>query len=121
MPYQVDVVEATPTLLAAVRKQTTFESLDVVYTFLKTAPVRQRGQNVIVYLDDLPTVEVGVQVSSEFRPTDSVVCSSTPGGLSARTVHIGPYATLPKAPCRGTSLVCGERQGARGSQLGGIR
>ena len=72
MPYEIHVVEATPTVLA-VRRRTTFESLgkaileslDAVYALLKTAPVQQRGHNVVVYLDAVATVEVEVQVTSE--------------------------------------------------------
>jgi len=105
MTYQIELVSVRPTVLAAVRKRTTFEalgatiikSLDEVYAFLRTAPVKQKGLNVVVYFDDVINIEAGVQVSSEFEPTGTVICSATPAGTAARTIHYGPYSALGEA------------------------
>ena len=58
---------ATPT--AVIRETTTWERfptlwgelLDEVWTYVRGADV-QAGRNVMLYLDDVPTVEVGVEV-----------------------------------------------------------
>jgi effector-binding domain-containing protein len=42
-------------------------------------------------------LEVGIQVAERFEDTEPVVCSETPGGEVAVTVHWGPYAKLPVA------------------------
>ena len=105
MSYQIEVVEMTASVLAAVRARTSrpelgktiIESLDKVYAFLKTARVQQQGHNVVVYADDLWTIEAGVEVAAAFESSGSVVCSATPSGLAARTCHIGPYSDLPNA------------------------
>ena len=105
MTYQVQIVNARPTLLAAVRSRTTQQALGTlipqalaaVYVFLKTAPVRQQGHNVVVYLDAVMNVEIGIQVSAEFDHTATILCSATPGGTAAKTLHLGPYSALPQA------------------------
>lgn len=105
MNYVVDLVEARSTSLAAVRQRTTFaalsntivESLNAVYAFLQGQPQQTRGHNVVVYLDRAPTVEVGVQVSAPFPPAGSILCTSTPSGMTAHTVHRGPYPLLHEA------------------------
>jgi effector-binding domain-containing protein len=74
--------------------------LDVVYAFLKTAPVTQQGHNVCVYHDasaEEVDLEAGVQVSGPFEGSGEVRCSSTPGGHAARTVHVGEYRRLGEA------------------------
>jgi hypothetical protein len=43
-----------------------------------------------VYKDDVPNVEVGVQVSTSFDPVGRVVPSSLPSGLAATATHTGP-------------------------------
>ena len=34
------------------------------------------------------------ELAREFEPTETVVCSATPAGTVARTVHFGPYNRL---------------------------
>lgn len=105
MAYQVEIVEIPSTILAVVRQQTTWQalgntimaSLNTVYDFLKTSAVPQQGHNVVVYLDDVPTIEVGVQVAAVFQSTGTVYCSTTPAGLAATTTHFGSYQQLPEA------------------------
>ena len=70
--------------------------LDEVWRFLGNAPpgVRKDGHNVMLYKDDLPTVEVGVQVNVSFESSGSVVPSALPGGRVATAKHIGPIDKL---------------------------
>ena len=54
----------------------------------------QAGPNVMLCKDDVPNVEVGVQVSGSFDPTAHVVPSALPGGLAATATHTGPIAKI---------------------------
>jgi effector-binding domain-containing protein len=65
--------------------------LDEVWRFLADAPpgLRRDGHNVMLYEDDVPTVEVGVQVSATFEPDGVVVSSVLAGGLVATARHTG--------------------------------
>ncbi len=102
MNYQVEFVTARPTVLAAVRRETPraalgatiIAGLNTVYAFLKTAPVRSRGINVVIYLDGQMTIEVGVQVAEAFADAPPVRCITTPAGPAAHTTHWGDYAKL---------------------------
>ena len=105
MSNQMSVIQVLPRRLAVVREQTERCLLGAViptllaevYSFLKDAPVTQTGQNIVLYLDAKPTIEVGVEVSGPFERSGRVVPSSTPGGLTISMVHEGPYANLPAA------------------------
>src|SRR6202011_1731232 len=78
LPMSVEVrlttIDPTPTaVVAAATTWTEFPSLwgpmlDKVWAFLREAPqgVRKDGHNVMLYRDDIPDVEVGVQVSGPF-------------------------------------------------------
>ena len=71
--------------------------LDEVWSFLRgLAPegLYQQGHNVMLYKDDVPHVEVGVQVSGSFHPAGRVIASALPGGLAATAVHSGPIAGI---------------------------
>ena len=65
--------------------------LDEVWRFLADAPsdLRKDGHNIMLYADDAPSVEVGVQVSGTFDPRGHVVPSALPGGLVATATHTG--------------------------------
>jgi effector-binding domain-containing protein len=86
---------ATPT--AVVAEATTWEAfpalwpelLAEVWAFVRRAGL-ETGRNVMVYRDDVPNVEVGVEVRRPFAGGDRVVPSSLPAGLAARTVERGP-------------------------------
>jgi effector-binding domain-containing protein len=99
----VKTVEPTPT--AVVAAATTWAEfpkiwgpmLDKVWGFLRgDAPegLYQHGHNVMLYSDDVPNVEVGVQVSGAFDPVGDVVASALPGGLVATATHTGPIAAI---------------------------
>jgi hypothetical protein len=96
-------VDPTPT--AVVKAATTWAEfpalwrpmLDEVWSFLRgSAPdgLWTRGHNVMLYADDVPNVEVGVQVNRSFEPCGSVVPSALPGGLAATATHAGPIAEI---------------------------
>jgi effector-binding domain-containing protein len=100
------IVEERPT--AVVAQTTTWEEfpglwgklLDEVYRFvlerddLATGSDGDRWQNVMLYKDDRPDIEVGVLASARFEPSGRVVASALPGGEVATAVHRGDYAGL---------------------------
>jgi effector-binding domain-containing protein len=99
----VKTVEPTPT--AVVRAAATWAEfpkmwgpmLDNVWSFLRgDAPdgLYKQGHNVMLYMDDVPNVEVGVQVTGPFAPAGHVVASTLPGGLVATATHAGPIAEI---------------------------
>jgi len=100
-----DVSGAGDTVVAVVAAATTWAEfpamwgpmLDKVWSFLRSgAPqgLYKRGHNIMLYKDDVPNVEVGVQVSGSFDPVGRVVASALPGGLVATATHTGPIAKL---------------------------
>ena len=99
----VKAVEPTPT--AVVVAATTWAEfpkvwkpmLDAVWSFLRgDAPegLYEQGHNIMLYKDDVPNVEVGVQVSRSFEPAAHVVPSALPGGLAATATHTGPITRI---------------------------
>jgi effector-binding domain-containing protein len=71
--------------------------LDEVWKFLRTtAPqgLYKQGHNIMLYKDDVPNVEVGVQVSGAFEAVGRVVASTLPGGLVAAATHSGPITDI---------------------------
>lgn len=115
MPYGVEVREVASQPLAVVRDRATIQELGSkigqlfpkVYAFLKDSTVQQSGHNVVVYWDGEGTellftaegvpIEVGVQVATAFAGEGAVVCSASPAGTVATTVHMGPYSQLYEA------------------------
>jgi len=105
-PLEVEVIQVSARRLAAVTEVTTFAAvpsivrglLDHVYAFLRSqTEVVQTGHNVLLYLDSLPTLVAGVEVSGSFEPTGRVAPAETPRGKAARLLHIGPYSKLPES------------------------
>ena len=93
--------------------------LDQVWAFLRGhAPpgLYTNGHNVMLYKDDVPNVEVGVQVTRSFDRQDSVVPSTLPGGLVAAAMHTGPVATI-----GATHDAVRDWAAANGHQLVGVR
>jgi GyrI-like small molecule binding domain len=74
--------------------------LDEVYGFVRTRPDLEPEEgpevwrNAFLYVDDKPTVEIGVLVAGSFAPHGRVVPSQLPGGDVATAVHRGAYAEL---------------------------
>jgi effector-binding domain-containing protein len=105
MTVEVSVITAEPTPTAVVAAEVTWGEfptawrpmLDQVWRFLRgSAPegLYRQGHNVMLYKDEVPHVEVGVQVTGPFDPVGRVVASSLPGGLVATATHTGPVAAL---------------------------
>lgn len=105
MTVEVTVQTAEPTPTAVVAAAATWAEfptiwrpmLDKVWSFLRGgAPegLYQHGHNIMLYKDDVPNVEVGVEVSGSFAPAGEVVASALPGGLVATATHTGPVAGI---------------------------
>jgi effector-binding domain-containing protein len=96
-------VEPTPTaVVAAAVTWAEFPKLwgpmlDQVWSFLRGgAPegLYKQGHNIMLYKDEVPNVEIGVQVSGPFEPVGQVVSSTLPGGLVATATHTGSIADI---------------------------
>ena len=97
MERSVTIVTATPTPIAVVRETTTWAAfpnrwralLDEVWALVRSSGLNA-GRNVMVYADDTPNVEVGVEMPDAFKANGRVVPSTLPSGRAARTVAQGP-------------------------------
>ncbi len=99
-------VQARPT--AVVAQTTTWPEfpklwgslLAQVYEFVRPRPELatgdgdERWQNVMLYKDQRPDVEVGVLVSGSFQAQGAVIPSALPAGEVAAATHRGDYAKL---------------------------
>ena len=105
MTDQVAAKTVEPTPTAVVAAATTWAEfpnkwlpmLNEVWSFLRgDAPdgLYKHGHNIMLYKDDVPNVEVGVQVNGQFAPAGQVVPSALPGGLVATATHSGPIAKI---------------------------
>jgi effector-binding domain-containing protein len=105
MSHQVTVVEVAARPSAVVAATTTWQEfptlwnklLDEVWTCLRAGGIRGGCRNVMLYLDDVPHVEVGVELNQPCPLSGRVVRSSLPAGQAAMTVHRGPYQGLASA------------------------
>ena len=103
--YEVSLkdVEAVPTaVVAQVTSWPDFPTvwgrlLDEVYAVARQGGITQAGHNVMLYLDDRPSVEIGIQVTGPFAPVGRVVPSVLPAGRVATAVHRGSYHRLREA------------------------
>ena len=74
------------------------DNLAKVWAYLR-ANGASTAHNVVVYrvfdlVNGVMTIDVGVQVESTLPGDGVIVPVTTPGGLVATTVHIGPYDNL---------------------------
>ncbi len=104
----VEFVTVDPRPTAVVAQTTTWEEyprlwgqlLDEVYRFVRTRTDLATGQgtelwqNVMLYKDQRPDVEVGVLVAGSFESQRRVIPSELPGGEVATATHRGDYARL---------------------------
>ena len=95
-------------LTAVVAQATTWQEfpklwgalLDEVYEFVRpraelaTGDGQDLWQNVMLYKDQRPDVEVGVLVSGPFQAEGRVMLSALPAGEVATATHRGDYARL---------------------------
>jgi effector-binding domain-containing protein len=99
----IDEVEARPT--AIIRATTTWQEYPrlwpqlsgEVWVCLRAGGVNRGCPNVMLYLDDVPTVEVGVWLKVPCELNGRVVASTLPSGRVARVLHRGPYDRLGEA------------------------
>lgn len=119
-----------PRITAVIAQTTTWaefpglwrELLDEVYAFVRPRPELATGtgselwQNVMLYKDDRPQVEIGVLASGAFAPEGRVIASELPGGEVATAIHRGDYALLGR-----THDALREHVAARGRELAGPR
>jgi effector-binding domain-containing protein len=111
MAYEVAVEDVAGRRIAAVHASVPVgqvgaawrPALDKVWTFLRQHEgLRTDGHNIFVYhrlaRPGAPMeVDFGVEVSRAFAEEDEVVCTYTPAGHVASTVHIGPPEELARA------------------------
>jgi effector-binding domain-containing protein len=121
----VSIVATAATPTAVIRQQTTWERfptlwrelLDEVWAHVRAGDVRA-GHNVMLYLDDTPTVEVGVELEGPFTPSARVIASTLPEGSAATTVVRG--APSPEGIAAGHDAVVAWCR-ANGHELTGTR
>lgn len=73
------------------------ELLDEVWACLRAERVDRGCRNVMFYRDDVPHVEVGVELSRPCRLTGRVTRSALPAGRVAMATHRGPFTELGRA------------------------
>ena len=97
MTVQVLIVEPRPT--AVIAEATTWQSfterwaplLDEVWAAVRGNDDVAPGRNVMLYKDDVPHVEVGVEARGPFSPIGRVTPSRLPGGRVATATHRAPF------------------------------
>jgi effector-binding domain-containing protein len=95
-----EVVAARPTVVVAAT--TTWPEypklwkslLDEVWACIRAGGIQGGCRNVMLYLDEVPHVEVGVELIQPCPLTGRVVASRLPGGTVARTIHWGSSDAL---------------------------
>lgn len=105
MRYDVTVTTAPSRPTAVVAATTTWAEfpglwkglLDEVWACLNAQGVTRGCRNVMLFLDDVPHVEVGVVLPQPYPLGGRVVASVLPAGPAATTVHRGPYPGLAAA------------------------
>ena len=53
------------------------------------------GRNVMLYKDDVPNVEVGLEVAGSFAPLGRIIASTLPAGRVAMVTHRGSWDVGP--------------------------
>ena len=105
MTYQVTETNVVARPTAVIPATTTWqefpslwrELLDEVWACLRAGGIKSGCRNIMLYLDDVPRVEVGVELLVPCPLTGRVVASALPTGQVAMTVHHGSYSGLAAA------------------------
>ena len=105
MSYEVTVADVVARPTAVVAATTTWQAfptlwgelLGEVWACLRAGGIDRGCPNIMLYRDDVPNVEVGVELNRPCALTGRVVASALPAGKVAATVHRGPYAGLASA------------------------
>jgi effector-binding domain-containing protein len=100
--YEVTIAEVAARPTVVVAATTTWqqfpvlwkEMLEEVWVCVRAGGVDRGCRNVMLYLDDRPQVEVGVELDRPLQLTGNVVASALPAGRVAMTAHWGPYSGL---------------------------
>src|SRR5882672_5203474 len=100
MSYEVNAIDVAARPTAVVAATTTWQEFPTlwrtlsgeVWTCLRAGGVHGGCRNVMLYRDDVPNVEVGVELRQPCVLTGRVVASALPAGRAAMTVHHGSYA-----------------------------
>lgn len=99
---QVSVVTAQERPIAVIAATTTWQEfpqvwkplLDEVHAGVRWQGNGRKGRNVLLYLDDVPHVEIGVELDQPVGITGRVVESALPSGTVATMTHRGPYDAI---------------------------
>lgn len=102
MEYEVVTLTAQPRPIAAIPATTTWQEfprlwrplLDQVHATMRWGGTGPKGRNVMLYHDDVPHVEIGVELDQPAEFDAPVVRSALPAGPVAMTVHHGPFELL---------------------------
>jgi effector-binding domain-containing protein len=105
MAHVVNVVTAAERPTAVIAATTTWQDfpalwrtlLDEVHAEVRWAGPGRKGRNVMLYRDDVPHVEVGVELDQTAEIAGRIVRSALPSGTVATTMHRGSYAELGSA------------------------
>jgi effector-binding domain-containing protein len=68
--------------------------LDEIWAVARSNDVIAPGRNVMLYKDDVPNVEIGVEAAGPFEAVGRIVPSTLPAGRVATTTHRGRYEDL---------------------------
>ena len=102
----MSLVDAEPRPTAVVADATTWQEfpalwgqlLGEVWDCLHAGGIYRGCRNIMVYLNDVPNVEVGVLLDQPCPFTGRVVASALPAGTAATTVHRGPFGDVGAGP-----------------------
>lgn len=105
MNYEVIVKEVAARPTAVVAATTTWQEFPTlwgklsgeVWACLRAGGITRGCRNVMLYWDNTPHVEVGVELLVPCPLTGRVVASTLPAGQVAMTTHYGAYAELAEA------------------------
>ena len=127
--HEVTVTEVPARPTAVVAATTTWQEFPTlwmelsgeVWACLRAAGIQRGARNVMLYLDDVPHVEVGVELTQPCPLTGRVVSSELPAGEAAMTTRWGSYAELGAAHQAVQRLVRRARPAIGLASLGGVR
>lgn len=107
MPYEIEIQEASPQLVAATRIQTSLAKIgnDIGAGFgslmqaLGSERIAPTGAPLIVYHDVIDEetdgdIEICVPIAADFSGNDDVYRRELEGGSMATTIHRGPYQQI---------------------------
>jgi effector-binding domain-containing protein len=102
MEYHVELTTVTARPTAVLAAETTWAEFPRVWGPLLSEVHAQvawggpgpKGRNIMLYRDDRPHVEVGVELDQPVELNGRIARSELPAGRVARTVHSGGYEGL---------------------------